>query len=302
MPHRTRFPSGIKAVADYVHSKGLKFGIYANAGTMTCSSDGGFPGSLDHEDQDAQLFASWGVDYLKYDNCNHQGRPAIERFTAMRDALARTGRPIIYSICEWAQNEPWMWAPNVGNLWLSTNNFKDEWASLKHNIQLNLPLSQYARPGAWNDPNMLEVGNGGMTDIEYRTHFSMWAIMAAPLLIGTDLQKASPATFEILLNRDVIAVDQDPLGLQGTVVRSDAGRYVIAKPLAGGDVAVALYNETDQPAVIGVDAREAGLAEASGYRVRDLWTHTDGYTTGTIHAQVPAHGTEMYRLSADRPR
>jgi alpha-galactosidase len=166
VPHPVRFPNGIKAVADYVHAKGLKFGIYTSAGTKTCNRDGGFPGGLDHEQQDANLFASWGVDYLKYDNCNNQGRDPIERYTKMRDALARTGRPIVYSICEWGQNKPWLWAQDVGHLWRTTGDISDNFGSLKSIIGKNLPLAQYAKPGAWNDPDMLEIGNGGMTDTE----------------------------------------------------------------------------------------------------------------------------------------
>jgi alpha-galactosidase len=299
VPDPVRFPSGIKAVADYVHDKGLKFGIYTSAGTKTCNRLG-FPGGLDHEQQDANLFASWGVDYLKYDNCNNQGRDAIERYTKMRDALKATGRPIVYSICEWGQNKPWLWAQDVGHLWRTTGDINDSWGSLRGIIQRNLPLAQYARPGAWNDPDMLEVGNGKMTDTEYRTHFSMWAIMAAPLLIGSDIRKATPATLEILGNRDVIAVDQDPLGVQGSVISQDQGKYVVVKRLANGDRAVALYNETDRAATISTTAAAAGLAQAPAYRVKDLWTKTVRETAGVVSATVPAHGTVLVRIGLDR--
>nr|BFE73078.1 hypothetical protein GCM10020092_063790 [Actinoplanes digitatis] len=211
MPDFNRFPNGIKALADYVHGKGLKFGIYTSAGTTTCSSVG-FPGGLDHEEQDARLFASWGVDYLKYDNCNNQGRDAVQRYTRMRDALAATGRPIVFAICEWGENRPWRWAGGVGNLWRTTGDIEDNWGSVLNIIRQNSVLAAYPRPGAWNDPDMLEVGNGGMTDTEYRTHFSLWSMMSAPLLIGADLRGATPATLSILTNSAVIAVDQDPLG------------------------------------------------------------------------------------------
>jgi len=299
VPDPVRFPNGIKAVADYVHEQGLKFGIYTSAGTKTCNR-AGFPGGLDHEQQDANLFASWGVDYLKYDNCNNQGRDAVERYTKMRDALKATGRPIVYSICEWGQNKPWLWAPDVGHLWRTTGDINDSWGSLKGIIQRNLPLAQYARPGAWNDPDMLEVGNGKMTDNEYRTHFSMWAIMAAPLLIGSDIRKATPATLEILGNREVIAVDQDPLGIQGEVIAQEQGRYVVVKPLSNGDRAIALYNETDRAATISTTTAAAGLAAAPAYRVRDLWAKTNRHTAGTISAAVPAHGTALVRVGPDR--
>jgi alpha-galactosidase len=299
VPDPVRFPNGIKALADYVHARGLKFGIYTSAGTKTCNRLG-FPGGLDHEQQDANLFASWGVDYLKYDNCNNQGRDAIERYTRMRDALKATGRPIVYSICEWGQNRPWEWAPGIGHLWRTTGDITDRWGSVRGIIQRNMTLARYAGPGHWNDPDMLEVGNGGMTDTEYRSHFSLWSIMAAPLLIGSDLREATPQTLEILLNREVIAVDQDRLGVQGTPIKTDNGRYVLVKPLANGDRAVALYNETDQPATIGTTAAEIGMPRAHAYRLRDLWAHTDRETAGIIRAHVPAHGTAMFRVSMDR--
>src|ERR1043165_3295368 len=201
VPDPARFPNGIKHVADYVHSKGLKFGIYTSAGTKTCSSIG-FPGGLGHEQQDADLFASFGVDYLKYDNCNNQGVDAKQRYITMRDALRRTGRPIVYSLCEWGENQPWTWASDVGHLWRTTGDISDSYDSMLAIAKKNWTLSVFAGPGHWNDPDMLEVGNGGMTNVEYQSHFSLWSMMSAPLLIGTDLRKASPATFDMLSNRD----------------------------------------------------------------------------------------------------
>ena len=197
--HPERFPHGIAWLADYVHTRGLKLGIYTSAGTQTCART--MPGGLDHEEIDAQTFADWGVDYLKYDNCNNAGRPAIERYTKMRDALGKTGRPIVFSICEWGQNKPWEWAGDVGNLWRTTGDINDSWPSVVSILKQNAPLAAAAGPGHWNDPDMLEVGNGGMTDTEYRSHFSLWAMMAAPLLIGSDLRKATPETLRILTNR-----------------------------------------------------------------------------------------------------
>ncbi|GIJ43799.1 alpha-galactosidase [Virgisporangium aliadipatigenens] len=296
VPDPARFPSGIKAVADYVHGKGLKFGIYTSAGTKTCNPLG-FPGGLDHEDQDARLFASWGVDYLKYDNCNNQGRPAIERYTRMRDAIARTGRPMILAICEWGESEPWRWAPAVGNLWRSTGDIEDNWGSVLNIIRRNSALAAYARPGAWNDPDMLEVGNGGMTDTEYRTHFALWAMMAAPLLIGTDLRRASQATFDILTNRDLIAVDQDPAGRQAYVVANGGGAWVFSRILSNGDRAVALFNENDTAQTIATTAARVGMNAAASYTVKDLWTGTSTTTTGALSATVPAHGTAVFRIS-----
>lgn len=298
VPDPQRFPHGIKAVADYVHSKGLKFGIYTSAGIKTCNP-AGFPGGLGHEKSDAQQFADWGVDYLKYDNCNNLGVDAKQRYRTMRDALKATGRPIVYSICEWGENKPWEWASDVGHLWRTTGDISDSWSSMLGIAKQNLPLAPHAGPGRWNDPDMLEVGNGGMTDTEYRSHFSLWSMMAAPLLIGSDLRKAGPETFEILANKDIIAVDQDPLGKQATVLKSESGRWTLVRQLADGARAVALFNETGQPRRISTTAKDLGLPRADGYRLRDLWRHQDTHTTGTVSATVPAHGTVVYRVSAD---
>jgi alpha-galactosidase len=297
VPDPVRFPNGIKALADYVHARGLKFGIYTSAGTRTCANT--MPGGLDHEAVDAQTFADWGVDYLKYDNCNNEGRDAVERYTAMRDALAATGRPILYSIVEWGQNQPWLWAGDVGNSWRTTGDIGDSYASMLSIVHQNMALAQHAGPGRWNDPDMLEIGNGGMTDVEYRSHFSLWSIMAAPLLIGTDLRDATPETLTILRNREVIAVDQDRLGAQGAPIAAAGGKDVFVKPLANGDRAIALFNETDTTQRITTTASAAGLPTAPAYRVRDLWAHTDKETAGTIAAGVPPHGTVLVRVSAD---
>ncbi|MGW3339453.1 NPCBM/NEW2 domain-containing protein [Streptomyces sp. NPDC001009] len=298
VPDPARFPHGISAVADYVHAKGLKLGIYTSAGTKTCDNTG-FPGALGHEESDARQFADWGVDYLKYDNCNNQGVDARQRYRAMRDALRATGRPIVYSICEWGENKPWEWASDVGQLWRTTGDISDNWGSMLSILKQNLPLAPYAGPGHWNDPDMLEVGNGGMTDTEYRSHFSLWAVMAAPLLIGTDLRTASPATLDILGNKEVIAVDQDPLGRQGTVVSSEGGRWVVSKEMADGSRAVALFNESGTAQRVATSAAAVGLPRAAGYSLRDLWQHRDTNTAGTIAATVPAHGTVLLRVSAD---
>ncbi|GIE49247.1 NPCBM/NEW2 domain-containing protein [Actinoplanes nipponensis] len=297
VPDPVKFPAGIRGVADYVHARGLKLGIYGDAGTLTCA---GYPGSLGHEDIDARTWAEWGVDYLKYDNCNNQsdGSQAdyVRRYTAMRQALDRTGRPIVYSICEWGTSRPWEWARGVGDLWRTTGDISDNWASLRSIIAQNAPLYPYAGPGHFNDPDMLEIGNGGMTATEYRTHLSTWAMMAAPLIIGTDLRTASAETLAILGNREIIAVDQDPLGRQATVVSDHAGLMVLDKPLAGGDHAIALYNATDHLAAVGVPAADTGLPAAPAYRLRDLWTGRSVQAAATIEAAVPAHGTVVYRV------
>jgi hypothetical protein len=302
VPDPAKFPDGIKGTADYVHSLGLKLGIYEDAGTMTCA---GYPGSYGHETTDAQDFADWGVDYLKYDNCNQVPGTAdtqqeyIDRYSRMRDALKATGRNIVYSLCEWGQQAPWQWGANVGHLWRTTGDISDSYASMLSIVKQNAPLTDAAGPGHWNDPDMLEVGNGGMTDAEYRSHFSLWAEMAAPLLVGTDLRNPKQSTLDILENKDVIAVDQDPLGKQAKVVTNAGGHWVFAKPLANGDVAVALFNETASAAPISTTAAAAGLPQASGYALHDLWAKSTTGTTGTIAANVPGHGTVMYRVAAD---
>ncbi|WP_020525369.1 carbohydrate-binding protein [Catelliglobosispora koreensis] len=298
-PDLTRFPRGIKYLADYAHARGLKLGIYTSAGTKTCNTIG-FSGGLGNEVKDANLFASWGIDYLKYDNCNNQGVDARQRYGAMRDALAATGRPIVYSICEWGRTGPprvWEWGKEYGNLWRTTGDISDNWTSMIGKAQANRVLAQYAGPGHWNDPDMLEVGNGGMTATEYRTHFSLWAIMAAPLLIGSDLRSVNADTFTILKNTDVIAVDQDPLGRQGTVISSNAGLVVYAKTLANGDRAVALSNETTSTATMGTSTSAIGLGGSSSYTLKDLWSKAVSTTSGNISASVPGHGTVMYRVS-----
>jgi alpha-galactosidase len=215
----------------------------------------------------------------------------------MRDALAKSGRPIVYSICEWGQSKPWTWAAPVGNLWRTTGDISDNWSSMIGKAQANRGLAQYAGPGHWNDPDMLEVGNGGMTAAEYRTHFGLWAMMAAPLLIGSDLRKVSDADFAILKNADVIALDQDTLGKQATVLSANAGLVVYSKVLADGDRAVALSNETAATATIGTTASATGIGGASAYTLKDLWSKATRTTTGTISASVPSHATVLYRVS-----
>jgi alpha-galactosidase len=296
VPDPARFPSGVKALADYVHARGLKFGIYTSAGTKTCNT-AGFPGGLGHEQQDATLFASWGVDYLKYDNCNNQGVDAVQRYTAMRDALAATGRPIVFSICEWGQSTPkvWTWGAGMGNLWRTTGDISDNWSSMISRVHTNDDLAQYAGPGHWNDPDMLEVGNGGMTDTEYRAHFSLWAMMSSPLLIGSDIRTASTATLNILRNTDLIAVDQDPLGRQATIVSSSGGLVVYAKPLSNGDFAVALLNEGGSTATVSTTTSAIGMSGSAS--LKDLWSKAVRTTTGSISASVPSHGAVVYRVT-----
>jgi alpha-galactosidase len=292
-PDFTKFPDGISGTASYVHARGLKLGIYEDAGTATCA---GFPGSLGHEQADANLFASWGVDYLKYDNCNNTGVAAQTRYTAMRDALARTGRPILFSLCSWGQESVWTWGKPVGNSWRTTGDIGPSFSSMLSIFHANVGLSSFAGPGGWNDPDMLEIGNG-MSATEDRTEFSLWAQMAAPLIAGNNLVSASSTTLSILGNRAVIAVDQDSLGRQGRLVASSGGLDVLAKPLSNGDVSVTLFNENSSTATITTTAAAIGKTGASSYTLADLWAGTSRSTSGTISASVPGHGVVMYRVS-----
>jgi alpha-galactosidase len=303
--NRSKFPSGIDGLATAMHNLGLKLGIYADSGSRTCTA--GFPGSFGHERVDALQWARWKVDFMKYDNCNQPAddnlQKTIARYQAMRDALlaaeSQTGQKILYSICQKGDHgiTPFPWSPDTGNIWRTTSDIRPNWDRLKFITGRNIPLDRWAKPGAFNDPDMLEIGNGTLTQTEERTQFSMWAIMAAPLLIGTDLTRASAADLAILSNSDVIAVDQDPLGKQGVQISNNAGRRVLSKPLAGGDRAVALYNETDATATISTTASAIGLGGSSSYTLRDLWTKASRTSSGTISASVPAHATVMYRVS-----
>ncbi len=307
VPNPAKFPDGIAGTAAYVHSLGLKLGLYNDSGLKTCSSHG-FPGSFQHEAQDALQFAAWHVDYLKDDNCNQaagQGTRAatIARYTAMRDGLAaarsKTGQAIVFSICQKGDDgiNTEDWSPQVGNLWRTTGDVHPNWTRLDSNIDKNIPLAKFAGPGAWNDPDMLEIGNAGLTATEQQTQFSMWAEMAAPLLIGTKLTSASAQTLDILGNTDVIAVDQDPLGVQGVQVSDHSGLRVLAKRLSGGDVAVAFFNETGVGAQISTTAGAVGLGAASSYALMDLWTHKTTNTTSTSWTlTVASHGTVLLRI------
>jgi alpha-galactosidase len=288
-----RFPHGIRALADYVHSKGLKFGIYTDAGRKTCQ---GRPGTYGHEVQDARTYADWHVDYVKEDWCNASGLDAPTQYAKFRDALASSGRPIVLSICEWGHNQPWDWAPAIGNLWRTTTDIEDKWPSMLSNLDISAQHSKVARPGAWNDPDMLEVGNGGMTDTEYRAHFSMWAIMAAPLIAGNDLSTMSAATRTILTNPEVIAVDQDSLGAQGVISwEPSPDLQVWSKKLRDGSIAIAMLNRSEQPAKMSANFWRAGLHVDSA-AVRDLWQHRElGNFKNEYAATVPAHGVVMVR-------
>jgi alpha-galactosidase len=302
VPDAKRFPSGMQALADYVHGKGLKFGIYSDAGTATCQNR---PGGRGYEFQDARQYAAWGVDYLKYDWCNHSTQDSQASYSIMRDALKKSGRPIVFSLCEWGSTKPWLWAGDVGNLWRSTGDISDKWDTGKKQDNLGVVqildlqdgLQSYAGPGHWNDPDMLEVGNGGMNVTEYRAHFSMWCLLAAPLMAGNDIRGMSADIHDILTNKEVIAIDQDPMGREGRRVKRADGLEVWAKQLADGGRAVALLNRTAAEANITVSWTDIGYPDHMAAKVRDLWAKEDlGEKTGSFSASVPSHGVVMVRV------
>jgi alpha-galactosidase len=300
-----RFPHGMKAVGDYIHSLGLKFGVYSDAGSKTCA---GRPGGLGHEYQDAIQYAAWGVDYLKYDWCSSTTQDARASYANIRAALDASGRAIVLSICEWGTAKPWLWGKEVGgNLWRSTGDIQDRWGgSMKWpdgtccsngvlaSLDQQVGLASYAGPGHWNDPDMLEVGNGGMTDIEYRSHFSLWAILAAPLIAGNDLRDMRPEIHDILTNKEVTAVDQDSLGREGERVRKNGDAEVWAKQLKDGSRAVVLLNRGSAEQEISASWEDLGYPDHLSASVRDLWQHKDlGKFTGRFSAPVVSHGVMM---------
>jgi alpha-galactosidase len=290
----SRFPD-MKALADYVHSKGLRLGIYSSPGHKTCA---GYEGSIGHEEQDAQTYANWGIDYLKYDWCQSSG--TLEQmkigYTKMQQAIKKTGRPIVFSLCEYGWNKVWEWGPSVGgNLWRTTGDISDEYRVMAEIGFNQNGLEKFAGPGHWNDPDMLEVGNGGMTEDEYRTHFSLWSLLAAPLIAGNDLSKMTPYTLEMLTNREVIAVDQDPSGKQGYRIAQEGPFEVWMKPMADGSLVVGLFNRQRTTEKMTVNFSQIGLqGEVS---VRDLWLKKDlGSFRDSYSANVPRHGVVLVRI------
>ncbi|CAN0926625.1 unnamed protein product [Linum grandiflorum] len=323
---KSTFPSGIKALADYVHAKGLKLGIYSDAGSQTCSTL--MPGSLGHEEQDAKTFASWGVDYLKYDNCNDDGTSPkirymvttfllhkdemnvvmeikyvvgeLHRYPVMSRALLNSGRPIFFSLCEWGREDPATWAGSIGNSWRTTGDISDNWDSMTSCADNNDQWALNAGPGGWNDPDMLEVGNGGMTTEEYRSHFSIWALVKAPLLIGCDVRSMSNETYEILSNKEVIAVNQDKLGVQGKKVKKDGDLELWAGPLSQDRVALVMWNRGSSKATITVQwpDLQLNITPSAVFDVRDLWTHSTIQSVKMeISADMESHACKMFVLT-----
>ena len=316
-----KFPSGMKALGDYIHSKGLKFGIYSDAGTKTC---GEMPGSYGYEEKDAQLFADWGVDYLKYDYCfcpdfvsaNNDYRMAIDRYKAMGDALKATGRPIIYSICEWGPRSPWLWGKEVGgHLWRTSYDVYDMWDSPRNemspigimaSIDALANLARFAGPGGWNDPDMLVVGlnntgnikGGGCNEIEYRSQMSMWCMVSAPLMIGSDIRNMDESTRNILLNKDIIAIDQDELGKQGFRVFRKDGLEAWQKPLSGDRVAIAYLNRNSWDGTLSASWEDLELDPDLRYSVYDVWEHEEvNHKEGMLSASLKPHECQVFLLS-----
>ncbi len=313
-----KFPSGIKALSDYIHSLGLKFGIYSDAGWQTCGSR---PGSRGYEFQDAMKYAEWGVDYLKYDWCNTEGLKAEGAYLTMRDALYKAGRPILFSMCEWGDNKPWLWAKDIGHMWRTTGDIYDDfygewnhgtWSSwgILNILDMQDGLREYAGPGHWNDPDMMEVGND-ITVNESRAHFSMWCMIAAPLIAGTSIQSASEEIISILTNKEAIAVNQDVLGIQGFKASKSDSLEVWYKPLTDGDWAVCFlnrdavaksidYNWVEKVIIDDFAKRDADFSKTV-YDIRDIWAGNQlGDTKKSLKAIVPSHDVLMLRLSVKK--
>ena len=289
-----KFPD-MKGLSDYVHGKGLKLGIYSSPGPKTC---GGYEGSFGHEELDAQAYAHWGIDYLKYDYCSFQGDvPAqMAAYKKMHEALEKTGRAIVFSLCQYGMDRVWRWGPSVGgNLWRTTGDISDDYDRMAYLGFGQNGLDRFAAPGHWNDPDMLEVGNGKMNKDEYRTHMSLWCLLAAPLLAGNDLSKMTPDTLAILTNPEVIAVDQDALGIQGHRVAQEGQLEVWVKLLADGSKAVGLFNRGESVMPVTAYFRDVGVGDTAS--VRDLWEKRDlGVFNSSFTAQVPTHGVVLLKV------
>jgi alpha-galactosidase len=301
VPDPKKFPSGLKALGDYLHEKGFKFGIHNCAGTKTCA---GYPGGRGHEFQDARNYASWGVDYLKYDWCEHGTANAEETYKTMRDALHTAGKPIVFSICEWGNNKPWLWAKDVGHLWRTTGDITDCYdcqevysTGWKFILDSQVGMEKYAGPDHWNDPDMLEVGNPGLSLAESRAHFSLWCMLAAPLMAGNDVRKMSDEVHDILTNKEVIAIDQDPLGKQGYQFMTQPGKEIWVKELSNKNWAVCFFNSSDKPMQIRLNWSHLGFVKGT-HKVRDLWKKEDiGTTEKNIDFEIGSHDVVLFKLS-----
>lgn len=310
-----KFPEGMKALADYVHNKGLKFGLYNCAGNKTCA---GYPGSRGHEYQDAQMYASWGIDYLKYDWCNTDKINAESAYTTMRDALKNAGRSVVFSICEWGDNEPWKWAPEVGHMWRVTGDIINCWdCEIGHGtwsswgiwkiINMRKDIRKVAGPGHWNDFDMMEVGNG-MTEAEDRSHFAMWSMLTSPLIMGNDLRAASTETIKILTNKEVLLVNQDKLGIQALRFSNEDGVEIWLKPLENDAWAITFINMNNETVNIDFDWNKHEIGDNlnnrsidvinSSYTIRDLFNHKDlGDVSKNLITTIESHDVLMIKLN-----
>jgi alpha-galactosidase len=301
VPDPKKFPNGMKALADYVHSKGLKFGIHNCAGNTTCN---GFPGGRGHEYQDARLYASWGVDYLKYDWCDHGTADARETYKTMGDALYAAKRPVVYSLCEWGNNKPWEWGKNIAQLWRTTGDITDCYncqgeydLGIRFVLKLQDGLEKYAGPGHWNDPDMLEVGNAGLTLTESRSHFSLWCMLAAPLIAGNDLRKMTPEIQKILTNKDAIAIDQDSLGKQAALFMNHLSKLIYVKELSGKSWAVCWHNTGDQSYTQRINWSHFTFLKGE-YEIKDVWKNKIiGTTTKNLELDIAGHDVLLYILT-----
>ncbi len=314
VPDPKKFPNGIKVLVDYVHAKGLKFGLYNCAGTKTCA---GYPGTRGYEYQDARFYASLGIDYLKFDWCNTEGINAKEAYNTMSKALKAAGRPIVFSLCEWGTNKPWEWAENVGELWRTTGDISalydgyiDHGTWKQGGVMLivdqQVGLRKYAGPGHWNDPDMLEVGNG-MSVAEDRTHFSMWCMLAAPLIAGNDLRKMSKETQAILTNKEAIAINQDKAGMEGFKYKDSDSLEVWVKPLENDDWAVCFLNRSSHPMKLNYNWKDEIVtdtlfnktlnAKENTYKIKNVWANTNsGDTQKPFVGSLPSHDVIVLRL------
>lgn len=309
-----KFPNGMKAVADYVHSKGLKFGLYNCGGVRTCAD---FPGSYGYEEMDARLYASWGIDYLKYDWCYSEGLDAVASYKRMSQAIRNAGRPMIFSLCEWGITKPWLWAKEVGHLWRTTGDIGSVFNGMKNHgtwssngvmtiVDLQVGLREYTGSGHWNDPDMLEVGNG-MSYQEDRAHFSLWCMLAAPLMAGNDLRKMNKTTLDILTNSDAIAIDQDKLGIAGLRYSNTDSLQVWVKPLENDEWAVCFVNRSAKEKKITFDwskevikdrltGRQLG-GTGSQYKLFDIWKKSIvGNTAEVLSKAIASHDVLFLRL------
>ncbi len=301
VPDPKKFPHGMKALGDYLHSKGFKFGIHNCAGTKTCAS---YPGGRGHEYQDAETYASWGIDYLKYDWCNHGTANAEETYTTMARALYAAGRPIVFSLCEWGNNQPWLWGSKIAQLWRTTGDITDCYdcqdiyaMGWKFILDQQADLAKYAGPNHWNDPDMLEVGNKGLSLTESKAHFSLWCMLAAPLIAGNDLRNMSDDVKNILTNKEAIAIDQDKLGMQATRFMQQPGKEIWAKKLSNGEWAVCFFNSGKDEMEMRVHWNYLSFLNGK-YNIRDLWLHKDiGTTDINMNFNISSHDVVLVRLT-----